>query len=504
ESFGKTIDAGSAMLLGLVEEYKARNETTLTGEDAFKLYDTYGFPLDMTVEILSEQGFSVDEKSFDEHMQAQRTRARNARAEQVGSAWGGDEIGGEATEFTGFDKLTDTAQITAIADGVILLDKTPFYAEQGGQSADFGTITSANAEFVVDNVELRTGGKYLHHGKVIRGSFIVGDNVTAAVDQTRRAAISRAHSATHLLHAALREVLGEHVGQAGSLVEPDKLRFDFTHFAALTGAELEEIEHRVNNAILDGTPITAAEMPIEEAKKQGAMALFGEKYGDTVRVVKIDAVSAELCGGTHLDNTAKVGAFAITAEFSVASGVRRIEATTGRETLNDLHGARERLAQLSGMLKAGSADELPVKVEQNLTELRELRSKLSALSAKESVGEAERLLQSAKDIGELKVITAITDNPDNLRQMADSLRDKEPNVVAVLAAVRDGKITITAACGKPAIAKGVKAGDIIREITQLCGGSGGGKPDFAMGGGKDPDKLQSALDTVEGIVKAKL
>ncbi|MCL2408319.1 MAG: alanine--tRNA ligase [Oscillospiraceae bacterium] len=504
ESFGKTIDSGSAMLMGLVEEYKARSETTLSGKDAFRLYDTYGFPLDMTVEILSEQGLGVDAESFNGLMQAQRTRARKARVEQSGSAWGGDEIGGEATEFTGFGKLTGTAQVTAIADGVILLDKTPFYAEQGGQSADFGTITNGNAEFAVDNVELRAGGKYLHHGKIIRGSFAVGDSVTAAVDQVRRAAISRAHSATHLLHAALRAALGGHVEQAGSLVEPDRLRFDFTHFSALTGAELEEIEHRVNSAILDGNPITSAEMPIDEAKKQGAMALFGEKYGDTVRVVKIDDVSAELCGGTHLDNTAKVGAFAITAEFSVASGVRRIEATTGRETLNDLHSARAQLTQLSGMLKAGSADELPVKVEQNIAELRELRNKLNALAAKESVGEAERLLQIAKDIGGLKVITAITDNPDNLRQMADSLRDKEPNVVAVLAAVRDGKITITAACGKPAIDKGVKAGDIIREVTKVCGGSGGGKPDFAMGGGKDPDKLKSALDAVGDLVKEKL
>jgi alanyl-tRNA synthetase len=314
----------------------------------------------------------------------------------------------------------------------------------------------------------------------------------------------RAHTATHLLHAALRRTLGDYAQQAGSLVEADKLRFDFRHDCALTKDEIEQIEKAVNDAILEGIDVRCEEMPLDEAQKRGAIALFGEKYGDTVRVVAMGEMSIELCGGTHLDNTAKVGAFNITAEFSVASGVRRIEATCGEETLLTLKRAQKNLSAVGEMLKTGSVDEIYGRVEHNLAELREARAKLSAITAKESVGEAERLLQSARDIDGLKVITGEADDPDALRQMADALRDKEYGIVAVLAAVRDGKITIAASCGPTAVKRGVHAGDIVREVTKLCGGSGGGKPAFAMGGGKDPEKLKAALDSVEGLIKEAL
>jgi len=419
ENFGKTIDSGMSMLAELIGKYKKACETTLSGEDAFKLYDTYGFPLDLTVDILSENGMDVDHKAFDAAMEAQRTRARAARA----------------------------------------------------QGAAFGGVSGA------------TG---------------VGD------ESSSHPPIMRAHTATHLLHAALRRTLGDYAQQAGSLVEEDKLRFDFKHDSALTKDEIAQIEKAVNDAILEGIDVCCEEMPLDEAKKRGAIALFGEKYGDMVRVVTMGDMSIELCGGTHLDNTAKVGAFNITAEFSVASGTRRIEATCGEETLLTLQRAQANLAALVDTLKAGSADELCGKVEQNLTELRDARAKLSSLAAKESVGEAERLLQNARDIDGLKVITFEGDDPDALRQMADALRDKEDSVVAVLAAVRDGKITIAASCGPTAVKRGVKAGDIVREVTKRCDGSGGGKPNFAMGGGKDPTRLKDAFDAVDGLIKGAL
>jgi len=359
----------------------------------------------------------------------------------------------------------------------------------------------------VTGVQVSKGDKYLHYGIIRAGTLSVDDSVTAETDVLRRRAIMRAHSTTHLLHEALRVVLGEHVRQAGSLVEPDRLRFDFTHFSALTKDELADIESRVNEAILDGLSITADEMQLDEAKKLGAMALFGEKYGDTVRVVRMGS-SIELCGGTHLDNTAKAGAFSITAEFSVAAGVRRIEAITGKATLAALSGAREHLTVLSGMIKAGAPEELAGKLETQMTAMRELRARLDAATSKDADGEARRILAGARELGGLKVIATVIEDAnveiDKLRQIEDTLRDWETGVVAVLAAVKEDKVTIMAACGKVAVEKGVKAGELIREITKLCGGSGGGKPDFAMGGGKEPEKLRDALDAVDGFVTEKL
>jgi len=521
DNFGKTIDSGTAMLTGLIDSLKKQGSTIMSGEDAFKLYDTYGFPLDLTVDMLSESGMTVDAEAFNEHMEAQRTRARKAREALGDLAWAGIELGldNTPTMFTGYDKQSDTGTVLAIVtqgeisssiregdEGIIVLDKTPFYAEKGGQSADIGTISCGDSVFKVTNVQESKGEKYLHHGKMQSGEISVDDAVIANIDLPQRNAIMRAHTATHLMHEALRTTLGEHVNQAGSLVEPDKLRFDFTHFSALTKEEVMAIERYVNDAILEGHRVAATEMSLNEAKNLGATALFGEKYGDTVRVVQMGP-SIELCGGTHLDNTAKAGAFTILSEFSVASGVRRIEAITGNATLELLNSSRAHLAELAGLVKANAPDEIAGKLEQNMIILRELRSKLDAAISKESDGEARRILTGARDIGGLKVITSIVDDADvdidKLRHIEDTLRDWEVGIVAVLAAIKDDKITIMAACGRHAIEKGIKAGELIREITKICNGSGGGKPEFAMGGGKDVSKLRDALDAVDMFVKEK-
>ena len=521
ESFGRTIDAGTAILNGLIADYKAGGKTKLSGADTFRLYDTYGFPPDLTVEILSENGMQADIASFGEHMEEQRMRARKAREALGDLAWAGIDLGldNTPTEFTGYNNTGESSVILAIVtqgevsssiragdEGIVVLDKTPFYAEMGGQSADFGKITHGSAVFEVKGVQKNNGGKYLHHGIMRSGTLNNDDTVSAQIDIPRRRAIMRAHSTTHLLHEALRTVLGEHVRQAGSLVEPDRLRFDFTHFSALSKDELTDVERRVNVAILDGLGITVEDMPMSEAKELGAMALFGEKYGDVVRVVRMGSdYSVELCGGTHLDNTAKAGAFSINAEFSVASGVRRIEATTGLETLDALNTANGQLTALSGILKAGTPEELAGKLEQNMTMIREMRAKLDSAMSKQARGEATRILAGSHDVSGLKVIAVVIKDTDidieEMRQIGDLLRDWEKGVVAVLTTVKDDKVTIMAACGKEAVAKGVRAGELVREISKLCGGSGGGKPEFAMGGGKDQAKLQDALDAVEGLVK---
>jgi alanyl-tRNA synthetase len=379
------------------------------------------------------------------------------------------------------------------------------YAEMGGQVADHGKIVSGNNVFEVNNVQKNKGGKYMHYGVVKSGTFSVGDSVTASYCKTRRQAIGRAHSATHLLHKALREVLGDHVHQAGSLVEPDFLRFDFTHFSAVTPEQLRQVEEIVNNAILTGYGIDVKEMSLDEARKTGATALFGEKYGNVVRVVNMGDWSVELCGGTHLDNTAKAGAFHIISEGSVASGVRRIEASTGLETMKILNHDLEELSQLAAMYKTSPAD-LPQKLEQQAVELREAKRLIEQYKAKESAGGADEMLKNGKDVKGLRVVTCSREGCDanTLRQLGDVLRDKCSNVVAVVASVNGDKITFQCVCGKDAVAKGVKAGDIIRNITAIAGGKGGGKPDSAMGGGNDVSKLNDALNAVEGFVNDKI
>ena len=391
------------------------------------------------------------------------------------------------------------------AEAIIVLDRTVMYAEMGGQVADHGRIVCGDCLFEVNNVQKNKGGKFMHYGVVKSGHFAVGDQVVASYCPERRAAVGRAHSATHLLQKALREVLGEHVHQAGSLVEPDFLRFDFTHFSAVTPEELREVEDLVNNAILTGYDINVKEMPVDEARKSGATALFGEKYGDIVRVVNMGGYSIELCGGTHLSNTAKAGSFHIISEGSVASGVRRIEATTGPRTVETMHREEDELARLAAMFKTSPAD-LVQKIEQQAAELREAKRVIEQYKAKESAGGADALLGSAKTVGGLHIVTCRNGECDAnaLRRMGDVLRDKDSAVVAVIAAVNGDKITFQCVCGKDAVAKGVRAGDIIKNITAIAGGKGGGKPDSAMGGGNDVSRLDDALRAVESFVESRM
>ncbi len=520
ENFSRTIDAGMKIFSELMAEHKANGVAVFSGADAFKLYDTYGFPIDLTIEMCDDEGMKVDEDGFKALMEEQRVRARKAREALGDLGWAGIEFGKSVpdTEFVGYDKSETEAKLLAIvsenelqqevaagAEAIIVLDKTVMYAEMGGQVADHGRIVKGDFVFEVNNVQKNNGGKFMHYGVVKSGSFAVGDDVVASYCPERRSAVARAHSATHLLHAALRKVLGDHVHQAGSLVEPDYLRFDFTHFSAVTPEQLKEIEQIVNDAALSGHGIKVEEMSIDEARNSGAMALFGEKYGDVVRVVTMGDVSIELCGGTHLDNTAKAGAFHISSEGSVASGVRRIEAVTGPRTMDLLYKDITELNALAAMFKTNPADILQ-KAEQQANELREAKRLIEQYKAKESAGGADELLKNADDVNGLHVVTCSKDNCDanTLRQLGDVLRDKDSAVVAVVASVNNGKITFQCVCGKDAVSKGVKAGDIIKAITAIAGGKGGGKPDSAMGGGNDVSKLDEALKAVKGLVEAKL
>ena len=522
ENFAKTIDGGLKIFNDMLSEHKAKGETTFSGADAFKLYDTYGFPIDLTLEMVEEQGMKLDEAEFHKQMDEQRQRARKAREALGDLGWAGVEFGKDVpeTEFVGYENTAiDDAKVVALVveneqaeeimpgvEAIVVLDKTPFYAEMGGQVADHGTISADGVTFQVTDVQKNKGGKYMHTGKLTQGVLKVGDTVSASIDVKRRKAVMRAHSATHLLDKALRTVLGDHVHQAGSLVEEDRLRFDFTHFSALTAEELSKVSAMVNEAVLEGYDIHTDVLPIEEAKKKGAIALFGEKYGDTVRVVDMGSgYSVEFCGGTHLDNTAKVGVFHISSEFSVASGVRRIEATTGKASLDVMNRNQEMLFQAAAALKA-KPGELREKAEQTMAEVKTLHQMVEKFKAKESAGEADRFLFGARQVGELKVLTATIADADanKLRQMGDMLRDKAPNVVAVLATVNGEKITFLAVCGKEAVAKGIKAGEIIKNVTAICGGKGGGKPDSAMGGGTNVLKLDDALASIDDFVAGKL
>ena len=521
ENFAKTIDGGMRIFSEMLEAHRAAGDMVFSGADAFKLYDTYGFPIDLTGEMVAEQGMTVDEGGFQKLMEEQKVRARKAREALGDLGWAGVEFGKEvpASEFVGYENTSvQDAKIVALVveneqaeelmpgvEGIVVLDKTPFYAEMGGQVADHGTIIAGDAVFTVTDVQKNKGGKFMHSGKLTGGVLKVGDTVCASIDTERRAAIRRAHSATHLLDAALKKVLGDHVHQAGSLVEPDRLRFDFTHFEAVTPEQLLEISRLVNDAILEGIPVVTEVLPIEEAKKKGAVAVFGEKYGETVRVVEMGDFSMEFCGGTHLPNTAMAGAFRIRSEFSVASGVRRIEATTGKETMRFFEEFHQAVVQAAEALKA-KPGELREKVQQIVQERKTLYQMLEKYKAKEAAGETDRILFGAHDVGSLKVLTATVPEADaaRLRQMGDLLRDKDPNIVAVLACVNDGKITFLAVCGREAVKQGIKAGDIIRQVSAIAGGKGGGKPESAMGGGTDVLMLDNALAMVDNFVAMKL
>ena len=516
ESFAKTIDAGMRIFSELLAEHKAKGENTFSGADAFKLYDTYGFPIDLTIEMCADEGMSVNTEEFKDLMQQQRVRAREARKALGDLGWAGVEFGKSVpdTVFVGYDSLECEAKVLAlVSDGglcdeieagseaIVVLDKTVMYAEMGGQVADHGTIGA----FKVNDVQKNKGGKYMHYGVLESGSLRVGDSVPVKVCDKRRAAISRAHSATHLLHSALRQVLGDHVHQAGSLVEPDVLRFDFTHYTAITPEELRAVEEAVNEAVLSGLEISTAEMSVDEAKKSGAIALFGEKYGNSVRVVSMGDYSRELCGGTHLSNTAKVGAFRIVSEGSVASGVRRIEAYTGKKSLELLRSSIDTLELLSAQFKS-RPDMLVEKVKQQAEELREAKRSLEQYKAKESAGGADSMLAGAKQIGKLHVVTAKVKDMDAnaLRQLGDVLRDKDGSVVAMIASVSGDKITLQCVCGKDAVCDCIRAGDIIKAVAPIISGRGGGKPDSAMGGGTDVSKLDEALAAVEKYISDKI
>ena len=523
ENFARTIDGGMRIYADLLAAHKQQGELVFSGADAFKLYDTYGFPIDLTVEMVEEEGMTVDRKEFDELMEEQRVRARKAREALGDLAWAGIDLGLDATptEFIGYEHTSGKGEILAIVadgelrdqigrgvEGMIVLDRTPFYAEMGGQAADQGSLTVGDAVFTVTNVQKDKAGKFLHSGVMTAGELKVGDTVAASIDMQRRKAIMRAHSATHLLDAALQRILGEHVHQAGSLVEPDRLRFDFTHFSAISPEELSEISRLVNDEILEGLPVTTQELPVEEAKKLGATAIFGEKYGKTVRVVSMGApdetFSMEFCGGTHLDNTAKIGPFHIRSESSIASGVRRIEATVGYESLKAMDCNQGILCQAAEIMKTRPS-ELAIRAEQAMEELKLARQTLDKFKCQACLGQAAQCLTAYKNVSGLKVITKTLGDVDTntLRQMGDFLRDKEPSVVAVLAVPGEEKIAFLAVCGKEAVARGIKAGELVKVVSGIAGGSGGGKPDSAMGGGKNPLKLDDALAAVDDFVAEK-
>ena len=520
ESFARTIDGGMRIFSEMLTEHQAKGETVFSGADAFKLYDTFGFPIDLTAEMAADEGLTVDEEAFRKLMQEQKERAREARKALGDLGWAGVEFGKEvpSTEFVGYDLTACNATVVALvcddelcgqmeagSDGIVVLDKTPFYAEMGGQVGDHGVITAKGMTFTVTDVQKNKGGKFMHYGHVAEGVVKVGDTVQPAIDVQRRKAICRAHSTTHLLDAALKKVLGDHVHQAGSLVEPDRLRFDFTHFEAITPEQVHQIEWLVNDAILEGYPVVTEVLPIEEAKKKGAVAMFGEKYGETVRVVEMGEFSMELCGGTHLDNTAKAGPFRIKSESSVASGVRRMEATTGRLSLEGMEKSRGVLSKAAQFFKAAPS-ELLERLEQQAGEMKQLRQALEKFKSEASLGEAKQFLAAAKTVKGLHVLTGTRHGLDAnaMRKMGDFLRDKDPAVVGVLASIAEDKITFLAVCGKTAVEKGVKAGDLVKLVSGICGGRGGGKPDSAMGGGSDLLKVDDALAAVDDFVSEKL
>ncbi len=520
ENFCRTIDGGMSIFTAKLQEHKAKGETQFSGADAFLLADTYGFPIDLTIEMVADEDMTIDMDEFYRLREEQKVRAREARKALGDLAWAGIDLGldNTPTTFVGYTENTCESKVLAVCvgdevsgtiaggeDGILVLDKTPFYAEMGGQVADFGTISLGDSVFEVNNVQKDKGGKYLHHGRMISGSIKVDDVVTAAIDVERRKAIMRAHSATHLLQKALQTVLGDHVHQAGSFVEPDHLRFDFTHYAAMTPAELHKVNMLVQESILEGYGVEVKEMPIDEAKSLGATALFSEKYGDVVRVVNMGGYSIELCGGTHLDNTAKVGPFRIISEASVASGVRRIEAITGKACLNQMDANVQLLADAAAKLKAKPA-ELAARIQNQIEEMKELKRAIEQYKAKEASGEVDRFLIGSRKVEGYHVLTATLPGADagKLRQMGDLLRDKDPKVVAVLCSVKDDKPTFLAVCGKEAVAAGIKAGDIVKQVCCCCGGSGGGKPDSAMGGGKNMTKVDNALALVDDFVVEKL
>ena len=526
ERFYKTIDSGMNILNGMIQHLHETHKKILSGLDVFKLNDTFGFPIDLTKEIAAEAGLGIDEAAFHVEMTRQRERARAERLAKDISGWSEDlfgELNAEPTEFDGYDVLKETAKVLALSDGeelndavstdyeerenvLVVLDRTPFYAEMGGQVADHGYLTSGTANLKVNQVKKTPKGFYVHTCTLLDGTIRVGDTVTAAVDEQRRASICRNHTATHLMQKALREVLGEHVHQAGSYQDDKITRFDFTHFNAVTPEELVEVEKRVNEKIFAALPVTIQNLPIEEAKKMGAMALFGEKYGKVVRVVDAGGWSVEFCGGTHVKNTAQIGCFKILSEASVAAGIRRIEATTGYGVLNLLDDRTAELANTAVALKANNMKDVAARAQAVTAELKEANKQLEIAKAKLASSQIDGLFQNAVEVDGVRIVTVYLNGttPDTLRSMMDKLRDKEPNAVGALIGTDGGKTTLAVGVGKNALARGLKAGALVKQIAAIAGGNGGGKPDFAMAGIRDTSKIDDALNAVEGIVKENL
>ena len=512
ETFAKTIDKGMEILTEKIDAVIASGKTVLDGADAFLLSDTYGFPIDLTMEIAEEKGLTVDEAKYTECLNEQKKKARDDHNAKSGSSWEDGTLAVEAaaTEFTGYTSMEETAKVLAIfVDGqsvetandgdeaVIVLDKTPFYAESGGQVGDTGVISGAMTSFEVSDTKKIHSGHFLHMG-VAQGAVSVGDAVTASVDKKRRSSIMRNHTAAHLLQAALRKVLGDHVHQAGQLVDGERVRFDFSHFEAVTPDELKEIEGIINKNILDAIPVTMTEMPIDEARKLGAMALFGEKYGDIVRVVNVQDTSIEFCGGTHVDNTSKLGLFKIVSENSVAAGVRRIEAVTGTGVLALIDDYKNTLTEAAHAIKAPNASELTARCTAAAGELKALEKEVSELKGKLASTQLDSLFENAVTVGSVRVIAAeiAGAKADILRTMGDSIKDKAPDAVAVIA----GDGSIVCVCGKDAAAAGAHAGNIVKKVSALTGGKGGGRPDSAMAGVGDASKVKEAVAAVKDIV----
>ena len=526
-NFARTIDAGMNILNNMIDGLEKAHQHLLKGLDVFKLNDTFGFPLDLTKEIAAEQGIEIDEDGFHAEMKKQKERARAERLKKNISGWSEDLFGGltvEPTVFTGYETLNDTGVVVALSDeetltdaiatdeeakdGVlVVLDKTPFYAEMGGQAADHGVLNSADCSLRVLDVKKTPKGYYVHTCVLESGIVKVGDHLTAQVDKEYRMAIARNHTATHLLQAALREVLGDHVHQAGSYQDAEITHFDFTHFSAVTPEELARVQKIVNDKIYESMNVTVREMPIEEAKKLGAMALFGEKYGKVVRVVDIEGWSTEFCGGTHVKNTAQIGGFKIVSEASVAAGIRRIEAVTGRNLLIRANLQEAMLHTVANTLKANNVTALPVRAEAVMAENKALAKELEEIKAQVAASKVTSLFDNAEEIGGVKIASAYFTGTtgDTLRGMCDTVRDKAVKpAVAVLVGKAEDKITMAVTVTKQAQEKGLKAGALVKEIAAIAGGKGGGKPDFAMAGLKDETKIDEALAAVGAIVKKAL
>lgn len=522
EQFNKTIDQGLGILSDLIEKLEAEGKKTLAGEDAFRLYDTYGFPLDLTKEILEEKEIGVDEEGFQKCMEVQRKKARDAR--EVTNYMGADVTVYESIDpsvtstFVGYDNLTYESDVTvltteteladALSDGekgTIFVNETPFYATSGGQEADTGYIRTADGEFRVEDTVKLLGGKIGHIGVVTKGMIKTGDRVTLEVDAKKRALSARNHSATHLLQKALRTVLGTHVEQAGSSVNEDRLRFDFTHFSAMTPEELQKVEDMVNEKIREALPVVVKNMPIEEAKKTGAQALFGEKYGDIVRVVNMSDFSIEFCGGTHVSNTSEIMAFKIISETGVAAGVRRIEALTSEGLMKYYNSLEEKLKNAAHLLKA-TPDNLADKITHMMNENKALHSEVESLKSRMAQDAVGDVMDQVKEVKGVKLLAAEVDGVDmnGLRDLGDQLKDKLGDGVVVLASANDGKVSLMATATDGAMKMGAHAGNLVKGIAGCVGGGGGGRPNMAQAGGKNPAGIKDALAKAEEVLEGQI